>query len=173
MLLGQLSAGFQSLPALPTSKLGPSGADSRVGGFVYILGPCGPLQQALGDFSSATATPTGFYCQRFGGFSILHWNPGLCGLSCSPVVPLGLSTCKCGTAPSTSHCQPLCPPAAALSASWSLSHSTPLHNLPPHCVQQSLPCCKSSPPGYPSPPLLLVWMNVSSLAPWLSNFHTV
>ena len=28
-------------------------------------------------------------------------------------------------------------------------------------------------PGCPSPPLLLVWMNVSSLSPWLSDFHTV
>ena len=28
MSLAQLSAGFQSLPLLPTSKLGPSGADS-------------------------------------------------------------------------------------------------------------------------------------------------
>ena len=27
--------------------------------------------------------------------------------------------------------------------------------------------------GYPSPPLLPVWMNVSSLTPWLSDFHTV
>ena len=44
MLLAQLSAGFQSLPLLLTSKLGPSGVDSRVGGFVYILGPCGSLQ---------------------------------------------------------------------------------------------------------------------------------
>ena len=31
-LLAQLWAGFQSLPPLPTSKLGPSGADSVVGG---------------------------------------------------------------------------------------------------------------------------------------------
>ena len=32
--------------ATPTnhSKLGPSGTDSQVGGFVYILGPCGSLQ---------------------------------------------------------------------------------------------------------------------------------
>ena len=44
MLLAQLSAGFQSLPLLPTNKLGPSGADSWVGGFVYVLGPCGSLQ---------------------------------------------------------------------------------------------------------------------------------
>ena len=41
MPLAQLSASFQSLPLLPTSKLGPSGADSRVGGFVYTLGPEG------------------------------------------------------------------------------------------------------------------------------------
>ena len=44
VLLVLLSTDFQSLPPLPTSKLGPSGADSRVGGFAYILGPCGSLQ---------------------------------------------------------------------------------------------------------------------------------
>ena len=33
--------------------------------------------------------------------------------------------------------------------------------------RQPLPCCESS------PPLLLVWMNVSSLSPWLCEFHTV
>ena len=47
MPFGQLSADFQSLCPQPTSKLGPSGADSRVGGFVYILGPCGSFQQTL------------------------------------------------------------------------------------------------------------------------------
>ena len=47
MPLAQLSTGFQSLPPLPTIKSGPSSADSRVGGFVYILGPCGSLQQTL------------------------------------------------------------------------------------------------------------------------------
>ena len=47
MQLAQLSVGFQSLPLLPTSKLGPSGADSQVGGFMYILGYCGSLQQTL------------------------------------------------------------------------------------------------------------------------------
>ena len=44
MPLALLSATFQSLPLLSTSKLGPSGADSWVGGFVYVLGPCGSLQ---------------------------------------------------------------------------------------------------------------------------------
>ena len=47
MLLAWLLAGFQSLPPLLRSKLDPSGADSWVGGFVYILGPCGSLQQTL------------------------------------------------------------------------------------------------------------------------------
>ena len=47
MPFGQLSASFQSLPPLPSNKLGPSGADSQVGGFVYVLGPRGSLQQTL------------------------------------------------------------------------------------------------------------------------------
>ena len=47
MVLAPLCAGFQSLALLPTIKLGPSGADSRVSGFVYILGPCGSLQGTL------------------------------------------------------------------------------------------------------------------------------
>ena len=43
MLPAQLSASFQSLPPLPTSKLGPSGADSQVGGLVYVLTACGSV----------------------------------------------------------------------------------------------------------------------------------
>ena len=56
-------------------------------------------------------------------------------------------------------------PAAAL--------PTPLHNPPPRWVRQLPPCCESSLPSCPSPPLLPVWMNVSSLSPWLSDFHAV
>ena len=44
MALALLSAGFQSLPLLPTIKLGPSGTDSRVGGLVHALGPYVSLQ---------------------------------------------------------------------------------------------------------------------------------
>ena len=50
---------------------------------------------------------------------------------------------------------------------------TQLHNPPPRWVSQPPPCLGSSPPGFPTPHLLLVWMNVSSLSPWLSDFHTV
>ena len=52
--LALLSASFQSLSVtgssfqpLPTSRVGPSGADSQVGGFVYLLGPCGSLQRIV------------------------------------------------------------------------------------------------------------------------------
>ena len=98
MPLAQLSAGFQSLLLLPTSKLGPSGADSQVGGFVYVLEPCdlsNELSCEVGG-SIATTTPTSFYSQRFWGFLFLHWNPGFYGLSLSPVVPPSLSTLECG-----------------------------------------------------------------------------
>ena len=49
----------------------------------------------------------------------------------------------------------------------------PLHQPLPHLVLQPLPCHESSPPGCPSPPLLPIWMNVSSLTPCLLDFHTV
>ena len=40
-------------------------------------------------------------------------------------------------------------------------------------VPKPLPLRDSSPQGCPSPPLLPVWVSVSSLTPWLSDFHTV
>ena len=42
---------------------------------------------------------------------------------------------------------------------------------PPGLSASALPCPLHA--GCPSLPLLPVWMNISSLAPWLSNFHTV
>ena len=38
---------------------------------------------------------------------------------------------------------------------------------------QPPPCCESSPLSCLSPTLLPVWVNVSSLTPWLPDFHTV
>ena len=57
MALGPLSAGFQSLPSLPTIKLGPSGADSRVGGLVHALGPCAPVRLSKDLFCEAGSVP--------------------------------------------------------------------------------------------------------------------
>ena len=99
------------------------------------MGFSNELSCDAGSFSSIS---TGFFSQRFWGFISPHWNPGLHGLSCSPIVPPGLFTCKCKTTRSASHCL-----------------VSPLH------------------PGCPSLPLLPVWVNVSSLTPWLSDFHTV
>ena len=117
VLLALLSTSFQSLPLLPTSKLGPSGADSWVGGFVYVLGPCGsPMDSPVRLGVSPTAsTPTGFLSQRFETLFPCTRNLGLSSLSCFPVVPPGLSACGCGTALSVSCClaHPS-PPAAAL-----------------------------------------------------------
>ena len=51
--------------------------------------------------------------------------------------------------------------------------STGLHNLPPCWVFQPPICHESSLPCCLSPPILLVWMIVCSLTPWLLDFHTV
>ena len=67
--------------------------------------------------SPSNTNTTGFYSQRFWGFSFLPWNPGLCGLSHSPVVPLSLSTLECGTTWSASRhlaAHPLCPSCPSL-----------------------------------------------------------
>ena len=100
----------------------------------------------LGVSPAAASNPTGVFNQRF---EALFPHTGALGcVVCHPV-------------------HQLLPrwPAAALPA--------PLHNPPPRWVHQPRPCHKSSPPSCLSPPLLLVWVSVSSLSPWLSDFHTV
>ena len=89
-----LSAGFQSLPLLPTIKLGHSGAGSRVGWLVHALDPCGSLQRPpvrLGVSPAAAPTPMGVFNQRFGAVFPAPpqppapcWSPGLRGLLRSP-----------------------------------------------------------------------------------------
>ena len=71
----------------------------------------------LGVFPPA-AISTGFYNQRFWGFISPSWNPGLCSLSHSPVVPPSLSAHNCGTTQFTSCClatHPLHPSCLSLS----------------------------------------------------------
>ena len=111
----------------------------------------------------AAGTPIGFFSQRFWDFISLHWKPGLFGFSCSPVIPPGLSACECGTSWSASSCLAW---STRHSLTWSISH---------HPLRSSTSCLAASPfhPSCPSPPLLLAWMNVSSLTPWLPDFHTV
>ena len=118
----------------------------------------------LGAPAAATSTPTGVFNQRFEALFPPCWSPGLCGLLHSPSAPPSLFALEHGTAGSTSRCP-------VRSASCPLP--TLLHNMPPCWVRQPSPYHKSSPPGCPSLPLLPVWMNVSSLSPWLLDLHTV
>ena len=91
-----------------TSKLGPSGADSRLGRFVYILGPCGSLQGTLlggWEFLPLPQPPQVFSVRGLRlYFPALE--PWVEGLSRSPVVPPGLSAHECGTSRSAIRCLP-------------------------------------------------------------------
>ena len=100
-------SGFHSLPLLLTSELGPSSVDSWVGGFVYVLGPCGSLQGTLlwgWAFLLPPQPLQVFFSQRFWGFISPHWNPGLHSLSSSSVVPLSSSAHKFWATHSASLC---------------------------------------------------------------------
>ena len=138
MLLTQLLEGFQSLPLLPTSKLGLSGADSQVGVFVSVLGPSGSLQELSCEAESSS------HClnpQRFFHSEVLRLY--------FPVLEYWVAW---------SVLLPSCPSQLICMQLW----DCPLH--------QPLPGHEFSPPWLP---ILLVWMNVSSLSPWLLDFHTV
>ena len=105
------------------------------------MGLSNDLSCEAGSFSHCCPNPHWCFQSEVQGFISLCWNPGLCGLSCSPIVPPGLSALECGAAQSAS--------------------------------SQLLPCLEASPPGCLSPPLLPVWMKVSSLTPLLLDFHTI
>ena len=109
----------------------------------------------LGVSPAATSTPTGVFNQRFEALF-----PRTGALSCAvffaPLPFLLVYLCT--------NVGPQDLLAAALPA--------PFHNLPPRWVRQP-PCHESSLPGCLSPPLLPVWMNVSSLSPCLSDFHAL
>ena len=81
-------------------------------------------------------------------FEAGSWNPGLHGLSCSPVVPPGLSACKCGPIQCTSH------------------HRAHLVLQPPPCHATSLPWLPMSIP-------LTSLDECLFLTPWVLNFYTV
>ena len=111
MPLAWLFAGFQSLPLLPTSQSDPSGADSRVGGFVYVLEPCGFLQGTLlwgWAFLPLLPQPLQIFTAR--GFEAFFSHAGT--LSCTVSLPScssQLTSCKCGTTWSSSHHLVVCP----------------------------------------------------------------
>ena len=153
MALAPLSAGFQSLSPLPTITLGPCGAESQVGWCacfrpLWVSPMNSPVRSGVSP--TATSTPMGVFSQRFVSFISLRWSPGLHSLPSSLLFFLVYLYANVG-------------PWGLLAAAG----PAPIHNPPPRCVRQPPPCLESC--------LLLlpVWMNVSCLSPWLSDFHTV
>ena len=100
------------------------------------------------EVSPTASTPTGFFSQRF---EALFPHAGILGCVVCHALQLFL---------------------------WVYLHAnmgppTPPPTTLPTLALQLPPCWKSSLPSCPSLPLLLVWMNVSSLTPWLSDFYTI
>ena len=165
MVLAPVSAGFQSLPPLPTIKLGSSGADSQVGGLVHALGPCGSLQQPLlwgWEFLLLPTQPRVFAirCLRL---YFLRWSPGLHGPLHFPAVPPGLSVRECGVAGSASG-RTACPVHSTIHQSLGLA---PLPRVPSTLASHLCPSYQS---GWMFLPYLLgcqtsVWFDFCQL--WL------
>ena len=151
MPLTSLSSGFQSLPPLPTSKLRPSGADSWVGEFVYILVLCVSLQCTIlwgWEFLPPSQMPQVFTDRDFEAL-----------FPCSGI--LGCEVCLT--------------PQLFLPVYPHMNVGTPSLPAPTSPALSSSYCFAIHPlcPGWPCLPLLTAWMNVSSLTSWLSDFHTV
>ena len=129
-------SGFQSFTPVPTIKLGPSGAGSRVGGPVHTLGPCGSLPTTspvrLGVSPAAAPTPTGIFNQRF---EALFPRPGALGYSVCFAPRYSSQFSECGAAGSARG-QTSCPFRPTLCQSWSRqSHGSPL--CPGPCLRPS------------------------------------
>ena len=116
--------------------------------FIHSLGLSNELSFEAGIFSCCCSTPTGVFSQRFKALFPLTETLG-CGIYLAPQL-FFLVYLPLNVGPTTQS---------------SICHLSGVHQLPP--------CHESSPPGCPSIPLLPVWMSVSSLTPWLSDFHTV
>ena len=135
---------FQSLFLLPTSKLGHSGADSP-GRWVCVY------SRTL--WVSPMNSPMRFLNpHRFFQSEVLRlYFPTL-----GPWVAQSVSLPSC--------------------SSWFISTQMwdrPLLQLPLTCSSSHSLATSPLCPGCLAPPLLLVWMYVSSLTPWLLDFHTV
>ena len=115
-------------------------------------------------FSPTASNLTVFFHSDVLSLYFPHWNPGLCSLSRFPVVPPGLSACKFGTTHSTSGC-------LTLSISCCLAQHTHLHLAHPGPSATALLQVLSAQLPVSTPPT--IWMNVYSLSPWFSDFHTV
>ena len=128
------------------------------------MGLSNELSSEAGSFSTAASTATGVFSQRS---EALFPQAGALGCAVCFASPAFLPVYLCVNVGS----QGL--PATTL---WGLPAAAwPAHSTI-RLLAGSARCCLASSPLRPccrSPRLLLVWMNVSSLSPWLSDFHTV
>ena len=179
-----LSSRLQPFTLLPTIKLSPSGAGSRVGGLVqplWVSPTTSPVR--LGVSPAATPTPMGVFSQRFEALFPCAGSLG-CSVCFAPrsssrfiyaqmwsrvVLPAALpaplsATLSLALSVYLREC------GARRVCQWSdclplLSHTPPVLVPPqPH---------ESSPPWCPSPPLLPVWMNVHFFISLVSDFLAV
>ena len=142
---------FSVTPSAPHNQIGPFWCCSLSG---WVCVQSRPLWVSprnspvrLGVSPATASTPTGVFTQRF---EALFPHAGT----------LGCMVCFTS------------PPALPVYLRSNMgSRGLPATTLPTQVIEL-LPCHESSPPGCPSPPLLLVWMNISSLTPWLSDFYT-
>ena len=151
MMLALLLSAFQSFLPLPTRKLGPSGADSWVWIFVYFLGPWGFLQRTLLWGWEFLLLPQLSQVFSVKGFEVLFPCTRTLSYMVYLVPQLFFLVILMQMWDHLAHQQPPC-------LLWSTSLCLALGPL--------CPCCLSL-------PLLPVWMNVSSLTPWLLGSHAV
>ena len=142
---------FQSLLPLPVCNWNPSsccpGGESQSGWDCIHLSPCGPLKQTLlrnWQFLPLPQPPLVFTARSYGALS-----PGVGTLGCMIWPGAGITGSQ-GVPPD------IYPPGLPI-----LPLPPPLHATP--CLLASLPISTSLP---------LHQMNVASLNPWLSDFHT-
>ena len=157
MALAPLSTGFQSLPPLPTIKLAPSGAGSRVDGLLYTPGPHGSLQWPLlwgWESLLLLPQPPRAFLIRDLRLYFPTLEPWVMRSASLPAIRPSLSVRECGVAGSASG-HTACPVRPTLRQSRSRhSHASPLHpgaHLRPsyrfgwmfifYLLRVGLPCC--------------------------------
>ena len=70
-------------------------------------------------------------------------------------------------------CSPAIPPESSMQECGAAGSASPVHSTICHVSRSGHVASSPVRPGCPSPPLLPVWMNVSSSSPWLLDFCAV
>ena len=113
----------------------------RVGGFAYILRPCGPFKQSvlkIQQLFPLPQPPLVFIARSYGDLSSQYGNPRLCGLAWGwdhslPTYPSQFlsPTCECGT---THSCSTTATTSLCHTASPHLSATHLCFSTPPTCL---------------------------------------